>query len=45
MFQSDKPDNKMSSILGPELEIKGDSVEHKNLLDAKHVFDTIEIIR
>ena len=23
MFQSDKPDNKMSSILGPELEIKG----------------------
>ncbi len=24
MFQSDKPDNKMSSILGPELEIKGD---------------------
>ena len=24
MFQSDKPDNNMSSILGPELEIKGD---------------------
>ena len=24
MFQSDKLDNKMSSILGPELEIKGD---------------------
>ncbi len=24
MFQSDKPDNKTSSILGPELEITGD---------------------
>ena len=28
-----------------ELEIKGNSVEHKNLLDAKHVFYIIESIR
>ena len=42
MFQSDKPDNKMSSILGPELEIKGDVRVTGSLLIYGKVFGDIE---
>ena len=42
MFQSDKPDNKMSSILGPELEIKGDVKVTGSLLIYGKVFGDIE---
>ena len=42
MFQSDKPDNKMSSILGPELEIKGDVKVAGSLLIYGKVFGNIE---
>jgi len=41
MFQSDKPDNKMSSILGPELEIKGDVKVAGSLLIYGKVFGNI----
>ena len=42
MFQSDKPDSKMSSILGPELEINGDVKVAGSLLIYGKVYGSIE---
>ena len=42
MFQSDKPDNKTSSILGPELEIQGDVNVSGSLLIYGKVFGNIQ---
>jgi len=42
MFQSDKLDSKMSSILGPELEIKGDVKVAGSLLIYGKVLGNIE---
>tara|TARA_B100001758_G_C18090202_1_gene442900 strand:+ start:103 stop:465 length:363 start_codon:yes stop_codon:yes gene_type:complete len=42
MFQSDKPDNKTSSILGPELEISGDVKVSGSLLIYGKVNGNIE---
>ena len=42
MFQSDKPDSKISSILGPELEIHGDVKVSGSLLIYGKVFGNIE---
>ena len=42
MFQSDKPDSKTSSILGPELEIHGDVKVSGSLLIYGKVFGNIQ---
>jgi cytoskeletal protein CcmA (bactofilin family) len=42
MFQSDKSDNKVSSILGPELEIHGDVKATGSLLIYGKVYGNIE---
>ena len=42
MFQSDKPESKTSSILGPELEINGDVKVSGSLLIYGKVFGNIE---
>ena len=42
MFQSDKPDTKTSSILGPELEIHGDVKVSGSLLIYGKVFGNIQ---
>ena len=42
MFQSDKPDNKTSSILGPELEIHGDVKVSGSLFIYGKIFGNIQ---